>query len=68
MIRQSKDRQHNDLQNITHKTKDRVTRTEVELRCSEWVSSSCSISGIRRATLATNPVRVRFSTLDQVCL
>jgi hypothetical protein len=58
-IRKSKNRQHsgqkkkdertiNDLQNITHKTKDRVTRTPLktggELRCSGRVSSSCSTS------------------------
>ena len=59
-IRKSKGRQHNvqnkkdkrknnDLQNIIHKTKDRVTRTHLrtrdELRCSGRVSSSCSTSG-----------------------
>ena len=59
-IRKSwKGRQHNDqkkkdirtknnLQNITHKTKDRVTRiplkTRGDLRCSGRVSSSCSTS------------------------
>jgi hypothetical protein len=68
-IRKSKDRQHNgqkkkdkrtnnDLQNITYKTKDRVTRTllktEGELRCSGRVSSSCSASGTHRVTLVTN--------------
>jgi hypothetical protein len=61
-----KDRQHNgrkktdkrtnnDLQNITHKTKDRVTRTPLktgdELRYSGRESSSCSTSGTRRVTL-----------------
>jgi hypothetical protein len=60
-ILNSKNKQHNcqkkkykrtnkDLQSITHKTKDRVTRTPlktgVELRCSGRVSSSCSNSGI----------------------
>jgi hypothetical protein len=70
-IRKSKDRQHNgqkkkykrtnnDLQNITHKTKDRVIRTplktEGELRCSGRVNSSCSTSYIRRVNLVTNPV------------
>ena len=44
----------------THKTKDRVTQTPLknggELRCSGRVSSSCSTSGIRRVTLATNLV------------
>jgi hypothetical protein len=65
-IRKSKDRQHNDqkkndkrtnndLQNITHKIKDRVARTPLktwgELRCSRRVSSSCSTGGIRCVTL-----------------
>jgi RsiW-degrading membrane proteinase PrsW (M82 family) len=40
-------RKNNDLQSITHKTKERVTRTPLktrcELRCSGRVSSSCSI-------------------------
>ena len=44
----------------TYKTKDRVTRTQLkigsELRCSGWVSSSCSTSGTRRVNLVTNPV------------
>jgi hypothetical protein len=44
----------------THKTKDRVTRTPLktggELRCSGRVCSSCSICGIRRVNLVTNPV------------
>ena len=55
MTKRQKDRQHNgqkrkdkgtnkDLQSITHKTKDRVTRTPLqtgsELMCSERVSSS----------------------------
>jgi hypothetical protein len=44
----------------THKTKDRVTRTPPkaggELRCSERVSSSCSITGTRRVNLVTDPV------------
>ena len=42
-------RTNNDLQNITHKTKDRVTRTRK-------VSSSCSTSDTNRVTLVTNPV------------
>ena len=58
-IRKSEDRQQwpkikrtkIDLQNITHKTKDRVTwtplKTRGELRCSLRVSSSCSTSGTR---------------------
>ena len=45
-------RTNNNLQKITHKTKDRVTRTTLktggELRCHERVSSSCSTSGTRR--------------------
>ena len=52
-----KDRQHNDqtkknkttnndLQNITHKTKDRVTRTPLKTGGELWkVNSSCSTSG-----------------------
>jgi hypothetical protein len=53
-------RTNKDLQNITHKTKDRVTRTPlktgVELRCSGRVGSSCSTSDVRRVNLVTNPV------------
>jgi len=48
-------RTNNDLQNITHITKDRATRTQQkiggELRCSGRVDISCSSSDIRRATL-----------------
>jgi hypothetical protein len=71
-IRKSKkDRQHNgqkkrnrrtnnDLQNTTHKTKDRVTRTPLstgcEIKCSGRVSSSCSSSDTSRVTLVTNLV------------
>jgi len=44
----------------THKTEDRVTRTQLrtgaELRCSGRVGSSCSSSGACRVTLVTNPV------------
>jgi hypothetical protein len=44
----------------TYKTKDRVTRTLVniggELMCSGRVSSSCSTSGTCRINLVTNPV------------
>ena len=51
---------NNDIQNITEKTKDRVTRTPLktggELMCSGRVSSSCFISDIRRAILVTNLV------------
>jgi hypothetical protein len=72
IIRKSKDRQHNgqqkndkrtnnDLQSITHKTKDLVTRTPLKpgvnsLRCSGRVSSSVSTIDHRRVTLASNPV------------
>jgi len=49
---------NNYLQNITHETKDRVTRiplkTGDERRCSERASSSCSTCGTRRFTLITN--------------
>jgi hypothetical protein len=48
-------RTNNDLQNITHKTKDRVTRTPLktwdEPMCSGRVSSFCSTSGNRHVTL-----------------
>jgi hypothetical protein len=48
MAKRQKDKTtNNDPQNITQKTKDRVTRTPlksgVELRCSGRVSSSCSL-------------------------
>jgi hypothetical protein len=43
-------RTNNDLQNITHKTKDRAKRTP------QRVSSSCITSGTRSITLVTNPV------------
>ena len=71
MRKSKKNRQHNgqkkkdkstnnNLQNITHKTKDRVTRTPLkpggELMCSRRVSSSCSTSDTRRVNLVTNPV------------
>ena len=46
--------------NITHKTKDRVTRTPLktgdELGCPRRVGSSCSTTGTCRVTLVTNPV------------
>ena len=51
---------NNDIQNITHKTKDRVTQTPLkikgELRCYGRVSSSCSSSGTCRFTLISNPM------------
>jgi hypothetical protein len=44
----------------THKTKDRVTRTQLktgnELGCSGRVGSSCSTSGTRCVNLVTNPL------------
>jgi hypothetical protein len=49
-------RTNNDLQNITHKTKDRVSGTPLktggEIRCSGRVSSSCSNSGTRGVNLS----------------
>ena len=51
-------RTSNDLQNITHEIKDRVTRIPLkiggELRCSGRASGSCSTCGTRRVTLITN--------------
>ena len=53
-------RTNNNLKNITHKTKDRVTwtpqKTWSELRCSRKVSCSWSHSGTRCVNLVTNPV------------
>jgi hypothetical protein len=53
-------RTNNDLQNITHKSKTRATRTPLktggELWCPGRISSSCSTSGTRCVTLVTNPV------------
>jgi hypothetical protein len=53
MVKIKRDKKtNNDLQNNTHKTKDRVTRTPLktggELRCSGRVRNSCSTSGNRR--------------------
>ena len=49
---------NNDPQNVTHKTKDRVTRTPLktggELNCSGMASGSCSTSDTCRVTLVTN--------------
>ena len=49
---------NNNLPNITHKTKDRVTRTPLktgaEIRCFARVSSSCSTSGTHRNDLKMN--------------
>jgi hypothetical protein len=50
-------RTNNDLQNITQKAKDQVTRTPLktrgELWCSGRVNSSCYPSGTCRVTLVT---------------
>jgi hypothetical protein len=48
---------NNDLQSITHKTKDGISRIQLKpgykLRCSGRVGSSCSTSGTRRITLGS---------------
>ena len=75
-IRKSnKDRQHNDqkktdkgtnndLQNIAHKTKDRVTRTPLKtgsvLKYSRRVCSSCYTSCTRRVTLVANAFSIQI--------
>ena len=53
---------NNDLQNIAHKTRDRVSNTNLpknrgKLMCSGKVRSFCSINGARRVTLAKRPVK-----------
>jgi hypothetical protein len=52
-------RKNNYLQNITYKTKGRITQTPLktggEFRCSGRVGSSCSTSGTHRVTLVINP-------------
>ena len=59
-IKKKNIRINNDLHNITHKIRDRETRTALiswsELRCSRRVSSLCSTDGTRSVTLITNPV------------
>jgi hypothetical protein len=61
MVEESIGNMYDNLQNITQKSKDRVTRTPLktggELKYSGWVSSSCPSSGNRRVTLLTNPVK-----------
>ena len=56
-------RSNNNLQNITHNIKDRVSRSPLktggELMCSGRVGSSCSTNGTRRVNLITNPVICR---------
>ena len=46
MAKKKDKRTNKDLQNITHKTNDQITRTQLktsgELRCSGMVGSSCS--------------------------
>ena len=58
--KEKRQRTNSNLQNITHKTKDRVTRTPLKtvckFGCSGRISSSCSTSGTRRVTLVTNLV------------
>jgi hypothetical protein len=53
-------RKNNYLQNITYKTKGRITQTPLktggEFRCSGRVGSSCSTSGTHRVTLVIHPV------------
>jgi len=50
-------RTNNDLQNVTHETKDRATRTPLktggELRCSKKVCNSCFTCGTRRVSSST---------------
>ena len=45
---------NNDVQNTTQKTKDPVTRTRGERRCSGKVSSSCLTSDTRWVALFAN--------------
>jgi hypothetical protein len=51
---------NNDLQNITQKTKDRATRTPLnirrELKCSGKVGSSCSTCDTRRVNFVASSV------------
>ena len=58
MAKRKKDKQQSTKH--THKTKDRLTRTQLktgsELGCSGRVGISCSTSGTRRVNLVTNPV------------
>ena len=65
-------RTNNDTQNTTQKTKDRATRTPLKirdkLRCSAWVSSSCSTSVTRRVNPVTNPVISHEWGKDRKCL
>jgi hypothetical protein len=58
MAKRKKDKQQSTKH--IHKTKDRLTRTQLktggELGCSGRVGISCSTSGTRRVNLVTNPV------------
>jgi hypothetical protein len=58
MAKRKKDKQQSTKH--THKTKDRLTRTQLktggELGCPGRVGISCSTSGTRRVNLVTNPV------------
>jgi len=58
MAKKKDKRTNDDLQNVTHKTKDRATRNPLkagdELRFSGRVNSSCSSSDTHRLTLVTN--------------
>jgi len=67
--RKKYNRTNNDLQNITHKTKDRVTRTPVksggEPRCCGRVRSSCSTSDTFRVNLVICPQSFDLSLFIQ---
>ena len=49
-------RKRTKVQNITQKSKDRVTGAQGELMCFGRVSSSCSKCDTCRVALVTNPV------------
>ena len=60
------------IQNITHQTKDPVTRnplkTGVLLRFSGRISNSCFTCDIRRISLVTNPVIVINDEKDRIVI
>jgi hypothetical protein len=64
-------RTNNDLRNITHKTKDRVTRTPLKTRddlmCSGKVSSSCSTGGANRSGRFICTINVLMYTTNESC-
>ena len=69
---QKKDkRTTDDLHNISHKTKDRVTRTPLktggELKCTGMVSSSCSTSDTRRVIFSMKKMYAS-SAINQQCV